>query len=184
MDQRLFNRRRFFKQLGAAASLAVPIIVPAAVLGRGDLPAAGERVTVAMLGTGRQANFVNLRQQFLVMPDVQIVALCDVDRWRLGETGKLVETQYAPRRKSGQYKGCLTTGDYREVLARDDIDAVMIAAYSTDDVQAVVTWNPLVAEIMAIPGTTKLFDSADIPGGIVDLMVVITATLAANADFG
>ena len=63
-------------------------------------------------------------------------------------------------------------------------DADMIAAYSTDDVKSVVTWNPLVSEIMAQPGANKLFDSADIPGEIIDMMVVNTETLAANPDFG
>ncbi|MEM8658823.1 MAG: putative urea ABC transporter substrate-binding protein [Pseudomonadota bacterium] len=63
-------------------------------------------------------------------------------------------------------------------------DADMIAAYATDDVQAVVTWNPLVSAILEEPGATKLFDSADIPGEIIDLMVVNTETLAANPDFG
>ncbi|MEO1612760.1 MAG: putative urea ABC transporter substrate-binding protein, partial [Pseudomonadota bacterium] len=63
-------------------------------------------------------------------------------------------------------------------------DADMIAAYATDDVQSVVTWNPLVSEIMAQPGSTKLFDSADIPGEIIDMMVVNTETLADNPSFG
>ena len=63
-------------------------------------------------------------------------------------------------------------------------DADMIAAYSTDDVKAVVTWNPLVSEILAGPDATKLFDSSDIPGEIIDLMVVNTETLEANPDFG
>ncbi|MEO0359987.1 MAG: putative urea ABC transporter substrate-binding protein [Pseudomonadota bacterium] len=63
-------------------------------------------------------------------------------------------------------------------------DADMIAAYATDDVEAVVTWNPLVSEILEQPGATKLFDSSDIPGEIIDLMVVNTETLAANPNFG
>ncbi|MEM7547857.1 MAG: putative urea ABC transporter substrate-binding protein [Pseudomonadota bacterium] len=63
-------------------------------------------------------------------------------------------------------------------------DADMIAAYATPDVEAVVTWNPLVSEIMAQPGANKLFDSSDIPGEIIDMMVVNTETLAANPDFG
>jgi len=63
-------------------------------------------------------------------------------------------------------------------------DADMIAAYATDDVEAVVTWNPLVSTILEEPGANKLFDSADIPGEIIDLMVVNTETLAANPDFG
>jgi NitT/TauT family transport system substrate-binding protein len=60
----------------------------------------------------------------------------------------------------------------------------MIAAYATDDVEAVVTWNPLVSTIMEEPGANKLFDSSDIPGEIIDLMVVNTETLEANPDFG
>ncbi|MEL6236450.1 MAG: putative urea ABC transporter substrate-binding protein [Pseudomonadota bacterium] len=63
-------------------------------------------------------------------------------------------------------------------------DADMIAAFATDDVGAVVTWNPLVSTILEDPGASKLFDSADIPGEIIDLMVVNTETLAANPDFG
>ena len=63
-------------------------------------------------------------------------------------------------------------------------DADMIAAYATDDVEAVVTWNPLVSAILEEPGATKLFDSSDIPGEIIDLMVVNTETLEANPDFG
>lgn len=63
-------------------------------------------------------------------------------------------------------------------------DADMIAAFATPDVTAVVTWNPLVSTILETPGATKLFDSADIPGEIIDLMVVNTETLAANPDFG
>jgi NitT/TauT family transport system substrate-binding protein len=63
-------------------------------------------------------------------------------------------------------------------------DADMIAAFASDDVQAVVTWNPLVSEILNDPNATKLFDSSDISGEIIDLMVVNTDTLAANPDFG
>lgn len=63
-------------------------------------------------------------------------------------------------------------------------DADMIAAFATEDVQAVVTWNPLVSSILEDPKATKLFDSSDIPGEIIDLMVVNTETLEANPDFG
>ena len=63
-------------------------------------------------------------------------------------------------------------------------DADMIAAFSTDDVEAVVTWNPLVSSILEQPNATKLFDSSNIPGEIIDLMVVNTETLEANPDFG
>ncbi|MBJ3762494.1 ABC transporter substrate-binding protein [Maribius pontilimi] len=64
-------------------------------------------------------------------------------------------------------------------------DADMIAAFASDDVDTVVTWNPLVSEILASnPDATTLFDSSQIPGEILDLMVVNTETLDANPDFG
>lgn len=76
----------------------------------------------------------------------------------------------------------LSEADLDGVINTSDAD--MIAAFATDDVQAVVTWNPLVSEILADPSATKLFDSSDIPGEIIDLMVVNTDTLAANPEFG
>ncbi len=64
-------------------------------------------------------------------------------------------------------------------------DADMIAAYATDDVQAVVTWNPLVSEITASnPDANVLFDSSKVAGEILDLMVVNTQTLEDNPNFG
>jgi len=76
----------------------------------------------------------------------------------------------------------LSEADLDGVINTSDAD--MIAAFATDDVEAVVTWNPLVSEIMNAPNATKLFDSSDIPGEIIDLMVVNTDTLAANPEFG
>ena len=76
-------------------------------------------------------------------------------------------------------------------LSERDLDAVintsdadMIAAYSTSEVEAVVTWNPLVSTILEEPGATKVYDSSDIPGEIIDIMWVNTETLAANPNFG
>ncbi|MEM9574119.1 MAG: putative urea ABC transporter substrate-binding protein [Pseudomonadota bacterium] len=63
-------------------------------------------------------------------------------------------------------------------------DADMIAAYQTPDVTSVVTWNPLLSEIEAMPDSTKVFDSAGIPGEIIDTMMVNTETLADNPAFG
>ncbi len=72
----------------------------------------------------------------------------------------------------------------KDVTVVNTSDADMIAAYQTDDVTAVVTWNPLVAEILEMPGASKVFDSSDIPGEIMDLTVVNTETLADNPAFG
>jgi NitT/TauT family transport system substrate-binding protein len=72
----------------------------------------------------------------------------------------------------------------RDVTVVNTSDADMIAAYSTDDVTAVVTWNPLVSEIMEMPTANNLFDSSMIPGEIMDLTIVNTDVLEANPDFG
>ena len=72
----------------------------------------------------------------------------------------------------------------RDLTVVNTSDADMIAAYATDDVTAVVTWNPLLSEIAATPGSTQVFDSSNIPGEIIDIMMVNTETLAANPNFG
>jgi len=72
----------------------------------------------------------------------------------------------------------------RDLTVVNTSDADMIAAYATDEVTSVVTWNPLLSEIEATPGSTKVFDSAGIPGEIIDIMMVNTETLAANPNFG
>ncbi|KAJ54371.1 lipid kinase [Actibacterium mucosum KCTC 23349] len=76
----------------------------------------------------------------------------------------------------------LSEADLAGVINTSDAD--MIAAYATDDVEAVVTWNPLVSTILEEPTATKVYDSADIPGEIIDIMFVNTDTLADNPAFG
>ena len=72
----------------------------------------------------------------------------------------------------------------KDVTVVNTSDADMIAAYSTADVTSVVTWNPLLSEIEAQKNATKVFDSAGIPGEIIDVMMVNTETLKANPAFG
>lgn len=72
----------------------------------------------------------------------------------------------------------------RDVTVVNTSDADMVAAYGTPDVTSVVTWNPLLSEIVAMPKSTKVFDSSKIPGEIIDLMVVNSKTLKENPKFG
>ncbi|WP_306258730.1 putative urea ABC transporter substrate-binding protein [Pararhizobium sp. IMCC21322] len=72
----------------------------------------------------------------------------------------------------------------RDLTVVNTSDADMIAAYATDDVTAIVTWNPLLSEIEAQANATKVFDSAGISGEIIDVMMVNTKTLADNPAFG
>ena len=76
----------------------------------------------------------------------------------------------------------LSEADLDGVINTSDAD--MIAAFAAPEVEAVVTWNPLVSTILEDPQAKPVFTSADIPGEIIDLMVVNTETLDANPDFG
>jgi predicted dehydrogenase len=123
MSSSSVSRRRFLRAAGAAC--AAPFVVPVSVLGGEAAPAPSQRITVGMIGVGRQSRIFNVKQ-FLEMPDVQIVAVCEVDSWRLANAKQQVETAYAKNRPSGTYTGCATHVDFRDVLGRKDIDAVMI----------------------------------------------------------
>lgn len=72
----------------------------------------------------------------------------------------------------------------RDVTVVNTSDADLVGVFNASDVTSTVTWNPLLSEITAIPETTKVFDSSDIPGEIIDLLVVNTETLEANPAFG
>lgn len=72
----------------------------------------------------------------------------------------------------------------KDIKVVNTSDADLVSAFVTDDVTAVSTWNPLLSEIMAMPKSNKVFDSSQIPGEIIDLMVVNTDTLKANPKFG
>ena len=118
------QRRQFLAQAAqATASLVLPTLVPSSVLGK---RAPSNRITVATIGTGRQLMGVNL-PQLLALPDVQLVAVCDVDSWRMNQAKQVVDAHYAGQTKSGQYKGCAAVSDFRAILQRKDIDAVMVS---------------------------------------------------------
>ena len=105
------NRRQFLQKTTAAGvALGVPAIVPASVLGRAakgksrsGVPAPSDRVTVGLIGTGRQGSGNNLQGAdlkalgtrilgLLDVPEAQVVAACDVDSWRLNRAKTTVET--------------------------------------------------------------------------------------------
>jgi NitT/TauT family transport system substrate-binding protein len=72
----------------------------------------------------------------------------------------------------------------RDITVVNTSDADIVAAFAAEDVQAAVFWNPQLSEALAMPGSVKVFDSSNIPGEIIDMMVVNSATLAANPAFG
>ncbi|MHC4323809.1 MAG: Gfo/Idh/MocA family protein [Planctomycetota bacterium] len=116
------NRREFLKgSIVAATGFLAPTIVPASVFGA-DAPS--KRITIGFVGVGRMG-MGDLRE-LLGHKQAQIVAVCDVDANRTTNARKTVEEHYAKRSSGNTYKGCSMYGDYRDLIARDDIDAVCV----------------------------------------------------------
>ncbi len=122
------TRRSFLQRAAAATSAAftAPFIVPSSVLGAEGAITPSNRITVGFIGTGRQCTFANI-PGFMREPDAQCVAVCDVDAWRMDNARKVIEEGYAKNKPAGAFKGCATFRDWRDLLARKDIDAVMIS---------------------------------------------------------
>ena len=117
---REMSRRGFLRaSAGAAVGTAVlPQVVPAAVLGRDGVVAPGGRVTVGCIGVGIQGTA--LLRNFLGQGAARVVAVCDVNAHRSAAAKRLVDGRYGDT-------DCAVYGDFRTLLARGDIDAVVIA---------------------------------------------------------
>ncbi len=119
------ERRSFLKKSAiAAGAIAAPIFIPASALGRAGRPAPSERVTIAGIGLGGMG-MIN-SGNFLGIGDCQIVAVCDVDEAHVNEAQKVIQRDYRNRFPDWKYNSVDAYRDFREVLDRDDIDAVYI----------------------------------------------------------
>jgi predicted dehydrogenase len=111
------NRRQFLKTtLGAA--IAAPCFVPASALGKNGAIAPSRRITLGCIGVGGMGT-ANLKN-FLTKPHAQVLAVCDVDAGHRDRARNLVNEAYGNN-------DCAGYNDFRELLARNEIDAVMIA---------------------------------------------------------
>ncbi|MHC4170472.1 MAG: Gfo/Idh/MocA family protein, partial [Planctomycetota bacterium] len=99
-------------------------LLPSPARGADGDVAPSNRVTVGLIGRGIMGRG-HLRR-LVGDRDVQILAVCDVDSMRREAGRKLVDETYASRRSVGTYRGCTAYNDYRELLAREDIDAVVV----------------------------------------------------------
>ena len=119
----ILTRRDFLRGAGAAVATA-PWLLPAAARGQGaDAP--GNRITMGCIGVGGMGR--GNMGAFMGFRDVQMVAVCDVDAGSRENARQAVEKHYGKDKESGVWKGCEAYNDFRELLARDDIDAVCIA---------------------------------------------------------
>ena len=116
------SRRAFLRKgIAGAAASAFPTIIPCSVLGAN---APSNRITMGCIGVGRMGR--GDMRSFMGFKQLQVLAVCDVDANRAEDALALVEKTYAARTPSGSWKGCISYGDFREVTARADIDAVMV----------------------------------------------------------
>ncbi len=147
-------RRRFLRNALAASTFA---IVPSQVLSGLGQVVPSERITLACIGMGGRG-YQNLRR-FLRFDEIQVVAVCDVNReshdyiswdWDRGKKTKtsgreparrLVDEFYADFREKERYSACRGYVDYRDLLAKEDVDAVMVA--TPDHTHAVITMAAL-----------------------------------------
>lgn len=137
------NRRRFLGRAfaGAVGTVSFPYVVSSSALGRAGSVAPSERITMGSIGVGGMGT--NNMRAFLSNSDVQVVAVCDVTEasneyghwYKKGWQGewfgreparKIVDDHYAQKGGSRQYKACTAYVDFRDLLARDDIDAVCV----------------------------------------------------------
>lgn len=123
-DIHRMTRRDFLRRAAALSGVTVPWFVSSSARGAQGQPAPSERITVGLIGRGLMGSG-HLRR-LAGDRDIQVLAVCDVDRLRREEGQRHVEATYAARRPSGTYDGCVAYNDYRELLARADIDAVVI----------------------------------------------------------
>ena len=116
-----FTRRHFLQATSTLA--AAPFILPSRIWSAEVKP--NDRLSIGCIGMGTQGK--GLMGGFLGRKEVQVAAVCDVDTNRRDDARKRVEDHYAKQTDSGSYKGCKAYEDFRALLVRKDIDAVVIA---------------------------------------------------------
>ena len=114
------TRRRFLKEATGitAGAIAFPYIVSSSALGNAGNVAASSRIVMACIGMGGMGT--GDMHGFLSKKEVQVEAVCDVDKSQRDKAKKIVDEKY-------NNNDCKTYLDFREVIAREDIDALSLA---------------------------------------------------------
>jgi len=116
MRKRMTRRGLLLKAAGAA--VAAPYVITSGALGGSGRPAASERIVMGCIGVGgRGMSDMNGALQF---PEVQMVAVCDVVAAHRDKAQAAVDKKYGSA-------GCAACADFRDIVTRKDIDAVLIA---------------------------------------------------------
>ena len=122
MKSQRFTRREFLRSAAlTSATLVLPTIVPSTVFGR---TAPGNRIGMGLIGMGLMMG--GQHHIMLSRDDVQVLAVCDVDRGKRERAKAVTEKAYSTKRGFGAYKGCDAYNEYERIIERKDIDAVMV----------------------------------------------------------
>jgi predicted dehydrogenase len=158
------NTRRDFLKRSAAASavFAVPTIIPASALGGDGKTAPSNRIVMASVGWGMQGPWN--ADQHMNYDDCQVVAICDLDK----------NVREGAARHIDEYNkstGCKAYHDYREMMARDDLDAVILSVPDT--------WHALTA-IEAAKNKLDIWGEKPLARTIAEQQAIVKAVEGAN----
>ncbi|MBM4042616.1 MAG: Gfo/Idh/MocA family oxidoreductase, partial [Planctomycetes bacterium] len=122
------TRRQFLRRAAASsAALAVPHVITSSALGGPTAAPPSDRVRVGFIGTGGHGIGQNLNG-FLRQRDAAVAALCDVDDGCLARGVKVAEDAYKARGLADELTSIFKTKDWRQVIERPEVDAVMVSA--------------------------------------------------------
>ena len=117
------SRRKFLKK-SALATVALTIIPRHVLGGKGYIPPS-DKINIGFIGTGRQAN--GYFENFAKLPEAQIIAACDINSKKLAHFKSEVDAFYSDAKSKPGYSDCKTYSEYRDLLANQDMDAVVVA---------------------------------------------------------
>src|SRR5258708_293472 len=119
--QKPLSRRQFLKTT-SAVSISAPFLLSSSWAAPGQ-KRPDDRITLGIIGPGTQGR--GLLNNFLNQPGTQVLAVCDVDTTRREHHRKIVDEFYSIKQEK-EYKGCDHYNHFEELIARKDIDAVVI----------------------------------------------------------
>jgi predicted dehydrogenase len=154
------NRRNFLKTAGAA--IVLPAILPGSVFGRGGKAPPSGRITMGVVGWGMQGP--GDAASFLAETDCRVVAVCELDKNRLRQAVDTVNQNYGNQ-------DCAAYHDYREMFARPDLDAVLLAVPDH--------WHALVATEAARRGL-DIYGEKPLARTIAEQQAIVKAVHANN----
>ncbi len=140
---RKLDRRGFLKRTLAAPAAAVgfPTIVPSSALGADGMTPPSDRITMASIGVGRMGT--GDLGGFIRFQDARVLAICDVQQVRQEETKAFVDRTYGDN-------ACVVYKDFRELMERKDIDAMVLATGER--------WTPIIGAEAARRGIHMYYE--------------------------